>query len=76
MRSKCASHLLLAGLCLVPGGSRSFAGPLPGPLPPAAGPDLEAALRQAAPTLRPEALHAGLLAWSELLTGVSRPAAF
>jgi hypothetical protein len=68
MRSKCASHLLLAGLCLVPGGSRSFAGPLPGPLPPAAGPGLEAALRQAAPTLRPEALHAGLLAWSELFT--------
>jgi hypothetical protein len=71
MRPKCASLLLLAGLFLVPGGSPLRAGPASDPVPRDASgvePGLESALRRAAPTLRPEALHAGLLAWSGLFT--------
>jgi hypothetical protein len=67
MRPKSASLLLCAGMTFLPGGSAPVADPAAGTRSSQeieAG--LEAALRQAAPTLRQEALHAGLVAWSEL----------
>ncbi|HET8947547.1 MAG TPA: murein L,D-transpeptidase catalytic domain family protein [Candidatus Polarisedimenticolia bacterium] len=72
MRPKRASLLLFAGLSLVAAGSASPADPLPASNPEAG---LEAALRRVAPTLRREALHAGLEAWGELFARgeVTRP---